>query len=139
MFLDASAIVAILAREADASALLKRIEAAAPPLYVSPLARFEAVFGLARAKAKARADRPDLQIANAAAVVEAFLSALGAVEVPITSEIGVAAIEAGRRYGRAVGSAADLNFGDCFAYACARQLGVPLLYKGQDFAQTDLR
>jgi len=34
---------------------------------------------------------------------------------------------------------ARLNFGDCFAYACAKILGVPLLCKGNDFAQTDIK
>ena len=49
-----------------------------------------------------------------------------------------AAIEAAKRYGRAVGSPSDLNFGDCLAYACAEEHGAALLYKGNDFAQTDL-
>ena len=34
---------------------------------------------------------------------------------------------------------AGLNFGDCFAYACARRLGAPLLFVGDDFAQTDVK
>jgi ribonuclease VapC len=33
---------------------------------------------------------------------------------------------------------ARLNFGDCFAYACARHLGQPLMFKGADFTQTDI-
>ena len=41
-------------------------------------------------------------------------------------------------YGRGQGSPARLNMGDCFAYAMAKRLGVPLLYKGDDFALTDL-
>lgn len=41
-------------------------------------------------------------------------------------------------YGKLIGHEADLNFGDCFAYACAKALGMPLLYKGNDFARTDL-
>ncbi|MFN4070544.1 MAG: type II toxin-antitoxin system VapC family toxin [Thermus caldifontis] len=42
-----------------------------------------------------------------------------------------------RRYGRAQ-HPAGLNFGDCLSYATARLEGMPLLYKGDDFAQTDL-
>ncbi len=38
----------------------------------------------------------------------------------------------------AVGHKADLNFGDCFAYACAKAHRLSLLYKGNDFSQTDL-
>jgi ribonuclease VapC len=59
-------------------------------------------------------------------------------EVAITPEIGRRALAAGAIYGKGVGHRADLNFGDCFAYACAKQLGVPLIYKGKDFAHTDI-
>jgi ribonuclease VapC len=47
------------------------------------------------------------------------------------------AIDAYDRYGKSR-HPASLNFGDCFAYACARIAGVPLLYKGDDFPQTDI-
>ena len=53
-------------------------------------------------------------------------------------EIGDGALLASIRYGTLIGHPADLNFGDCFAYACAKELGVKLLYKGNDFSQTDL-
>jgi ribonuclease VapC len=43
-----------------------------------------------------------------------------------------------RTYGRGVGHPARLNFGDCFPYALAKSLDAPLLYKGDDFAQTDI-
>ncbi|BBD36979.1 truncated ribonuclease [Aminobacter sp. Y103A] len=56
----------------------------------------------------------------------------------ISGDVGSLAIDAGMRYGKAVGHPADLNFGDCFAYACARSLGAKLLYKGSDFSRTDL-
>lgn len=57
--------------------------------------------------------------------------------IPITAEIGTLAVEASRLYGRGRHKA-DLNFGDCFAYACARSRGVPLLFKGEDFIHTDI-
>lgn len=41
-------------------------------------------------------------------------------------------------YGKVVGHPAKLNLGDCFAYACAKAIEVPLLYKGDDFVRTDL-
>jgi ribonuclease VapC len=47
------------------------------------------------------------------------------------------AIDAYARYGKGRHPAA-LNFGDCFAYACARAANAPLLYKGDDFPQTDI-
>lgn len=42
------------------------------------------------------------------------------------------------RYGKGMGHPAQLNFGDCFSYALAKALGAPLLYKGGDFAKTDI-
>lgn len=56
----------------------------------------------------------------------------------IDDNIGSRAIDASARYGKAVGHKADLNLGDCFAYACAKSRDLPLLYKGHDFALTDL-
>ena len=47
--------------------------------------------------------------------------------------------EAYRDFGRGSGHPAQLNFGDCFAYALARDTGQPLLFKGNDFSQTDVR
>ena len=47
--------------------------------------------------------------------------------------------EAYRRFGRGSRHGAKLNFGDCFAYALAEDSGEPLLYKGGDFARTDIK
>ena len=43
-----------------------------------------------------------------------------------------------RRYGRGSDHPARLNFGDCMAYALAKHSGEPLLFKGDDFSQTDV-
>ena len=56
---------------------------------------------------------------------------------PVTAEQLEATRDAWRRYGKGNHPAA-LNFGDCFAYALARTTGEPLLFKGEDFAQTDV-
>jgi ribonuclease VapC len=56
---------------------------------------------------------------------------------PVTTEQADVAREAWRRYGMGRHSAA-LNFGDCFSYALARTTGEPLLFKGDDFTQTDV-
>lgn len=139
MFVDASAIVAILGREPGSEELEKRLAAAGGPFFVSPLVRFEAVFALARLKAPGQAVKPSPElIRQAGAAVDAFVEDLAAEEIAISPEIGQGAIDAGASYGKAVGHAADLNFGDCFAYACAKSLRVGLVYKGDDFARTDL-
>jgi ribonuclease VapC len=138
MFVDASAIVAILLGEPGAEELEKRLAAADGPLFVSPIVRFEAAAAVARAL-RGGAPRPSAAtVAAARDVVDAFAAEIAAEDVPITAEIGAAAIQAAARWGKLVGHPADLNFGDCFAYACAATRGVALLYKGDDFARTDL-
>ena len=57
--------------------------------------------------------------------------------VSVTPKHANAARWAWRRFGKGNHPAA-LNFGDCFAYALARTAGEPLLFKGEDFAQTDI-
>ena len=138
MFIDASVIVAILGREPGAEEIEKRLAVAAGPFFVSPLVRFEASVSLARLKAgKEMKPSPEMVGASRRAV-EAFIEGLDAEEMTISSEIGDLALETAMRYGKAVGHTADLNFGDCFAYACAKAGRLPLLYKGNDFAETDL-
>jgi ribonuclease VapC len=128
MFVDASAIVAIVAPEEDGPALSARIDRAGQ-VQTSPLAIYEATLAVAR--------RLDMPVAVAVGAVDTFLRQTGVEIIPITAEIGRAALAAFERYGRGR-HPARLNMGDCFAYACARTLGVPLLYKGDDFAQTDI-
>jgi ribonuclease VapC len=57
--------------------------------------------------------------------------------VPVTAEIAARARRAHNQFGRGQ-HPAKLNYGDCFAYATASVLGQPLLFKGNDFAQTDI-
>jgi ribonuclease VapC len=143
MFLDASAIVAILGREPGHEEIEKRLpqDADDATLYISPLVRFEAAVALARLKSE-QAERntkptPSL-LRQAAEAVSIFVEDLGIKEISISAEIGRKALEASASYGKAVGHPADLNFGDCFVYACAKALDTVLLYKGNDFAKTDL-
>ncbi len=57
---------------------------------------------------------------------------------PVTADQAELAVAAWRRFGKGR-HAASLNLGDCFSYALAEALGEPLLFKGDDFAQTDVR
>ena len=57
---------------------------------------------------------------------------------PVTGELAWDAHEAWRRFGKGRHPAA-LNYGDCFSYALAKSLGAPLLFKGNDFSQTDVQ
>jgi ribonuclease VapC len=137
MFLDASAIVAIIAEEAGYEAFKSRLFHGDGPLHVSAIVRFEAVQAIAH-NASAPLKPTAEQLTKAGKTVDRLLAALDARHVDLTEEIGRLAVTASATYGKAVGHPADLNLGDCFAYACAKALNVPLLYKGNDFAQTDL-
>ncbi|WP_411902536.1 type II toxin-antitoxin system VapC family toxin [Methylorubrum thiocyanatum] len=129
MFVDASALIAIITEEPEGQTLAERLEAAAVPI-TSPVAVYEAALGIARKK------QGGLKAARADIAMLLDLARIGLV--PITPEDGDRALAAFERYGKGTGHPARLNMGDCFAYAVAQGHGVPLLYKGEDFALTDL-
>tara|TARA_R100001369_G_scaffold56824_3_gene83615 strand:+ start:1034 stop:1450 length:417 start_codon:yes stop_codon:yes gene_type:complete len=137
MFLDASVIVAILCNEPDAQAHAKHIDGFKGQLYCSPLARFEASLAIARRIAGEKGRTPEMH-KEAEQIVADFLDVLGATDIHISGSIGRMAQVAARTYGKTVNHPAQLNFGDCFAYACAKAYRVKLLYKGNDFSETDL-
>ena len=138
MFLDASAVVAILKREPGFEALVKRAARSPTALVYSPLSRFEAVVGLSRNHVGLHRSATKKQIMDAEELVDALYLQLGAENLDLTESVGTGALTAAQTYGRCVGHPAGLNLGDCFAYACAKAAGVGLLYKGGDFARTDL-
>ena len=138
MFLDASAAVAILNREPGHEELLKLLDRSPTAILYSPLSRFETIVSLARSRAGPNRSATPAQIEAVKVAVDLFLSELRAESVDISGKIADGALAAAQTYGRAVGHQADLNFGDCFAYACAKDQRMSLLYKGDDFAKTDL-
>lgn len=129
MFVDSSAIVAILTGEADADRLADRIEAAGAAI-TSPIAIFEATLGLCRKRSAS--------VEEARADLLAFLDMAGVKTVGISPADADMALVAFSRYGKGRGHPAQLNMGDCFAYAVARTRDVPLLYKGNGFPHTDI-
>ena len=140
MFLDASAIVAILGGEPDGPELAGRLNGWKTGFFVSPLVLFEASASLAAKLARETGlPRDAALLAKAETAVREFVASLGAQEMSVSPDIGRKALEAAQTYSRLVDHPAQLNFGDCFAYACAKAYRIPLLYKGNDFAQTDLR
>ncbi len=116
MLIDSSAIVEILARRPLAGRLLARLDAAAPPFFVTPLGLFDAVGDLARAKAGMATAEAMRQARDA---VAEFVAAVGAKEIPISADLGRRAIEIGLEQG---GSGSR-----CFALACARAYRTSLL------------
>lgn len=69
--------------------------------------------------------------------VDLMLAKLGVEIVPFTARQAEIARKAFRRYGRGRHDA-KLNFGDCFAYALAKDESAPLLFKGDEFSSTDV-
>jgi ribonuclease VapC len=72
-------------------------------------------------------------------VFDAFMNRADLVVLPHDAPQAEIAIKADRRFGRGTGHPARLNFGDCLAYAAAMAHDAPLLFKGDDFARTDVR
>jgi len=75
---------------------------------------------------------------NVGSAMERLIRGLGCQVVPVTERDAFQAAEAYARWGKGV-HAAGLNYGDCFAYALARQRSCPLLFVGDDFAKTDIQ
>lgn len=140
MFLDASALAAVLLQEPDGPAYLKAMETGRGKLRYSPVVRVETVLAIVRKAVERRGKGPATaeDYAHASRLVEKLLTAVEATEMHITSGMGAEAVRALSIYGKQVGHPAQLNMGDAFSYACAKAYRLPLLYKGGDFSETDL-
>ena len=130
MFIDASALVAMLAKEPEAETL-KLVLEQEPSRAISGIALWEA------ARALAKFGRGDMR--QGLGEANRFCTALDIGVVPIGAAEAASAVDAQLRYGKGSGHPARLNMGDCFAYACAKTNGAKLLYKGDDFVHTDLK
>ena len=125
MVLDSSAVVAVLLAEPDADTLMNAI-AADPVRLLGAVTLLEAALVLTsrRGEAGSRA-------------LDGFVRDVVTEVVPFTPEQARLARSAWERFGKRRHTAA-LNIGDCCSYALARATGDPLLYKGDDFARTDI-
>jgi ribonuclease VapC len=123
VIVDTSALIAILRREPEGDRFTDALLAASEPKM--------SVATLLEARMIAQRD-------NGAAELEALINAAG-IEIVSTDLAQIdLAFEGFLRFGKGR-HPAGLNFGDLFAYALARTLDEPLLYKGEDFGQTDVR
>ena len=129
MFVDASAIVAILTREPEADLLVDVLESAQSPI-TSPIAIFEAALGICRKR--------HTSVEEAADDVREFLAVAGVRPEAVTEKAAKTVLAAFSRYGEGRGHPAQLNLGDCFAYAMAKNYGIALLFTGEDFVKTDV-
>jgi len=128
MFVDASSLTAILADEPELSDLVARLEKASTKT-TSPLAVWETAVAISRILS--------IPVPDASRAVSDYLENAGITVVAIPPDAADIALDAFHRFGKGR-HPARLNMGDCFAYACARQLALPMLYKGNDFVLTDI-
>ncbi|MFY9780675.1 MAG: type II toxin-antitoxin system VapC family toxin [Candidatus Baltobacteraceae bacterium] len=126
MIVDTSALIAILRSESDAAAYAKAI-AAARVRRISAVNFVEAAVVIDGSRDPIASRRFDDLVREADLIIE-----------PVNETHARLAREAYRDFGKGSGHRANLNFGDCFAYALAKSTGEPLLFKGDDFAHTDL-
>lgn len=126
MIIDSSVIVAIIRGEPDAAAFEGSIVSA--PVRLLSAATF--------VELSAVIDGSRDPVLSAA--LDQLLRTMRIEVVPFTVRQAQIAREAYQRFGRGSGHPARLNMGDCFSYALARDLGEPLLFKGRDFALTDI-
>jgi len=127
VIIDTSAILAILKHEPLAEDCLRALE-------FDPDHRISAATLLEASLVVDNAPNPDFS----SRFDELLLQQAVTIE-PVTESHARIARIAHRRYGRGNDSKAKLNYGDCFAYALAREHNEPLLFVGDDFTHTDIR
>lgn len=126
MILDTSAVIAILRSEPEARRFAEAIEAAVERR-ISAVNYVEAAVVIDGSRDPVASRKFDDLVREARLSIE-----------PVTLEQARIAREAYRDFGKGSKHPAGLNFGDCFAYALAKDRSEPLLFKGQDFPHTDV-
>ncbi len=128
MFIDTSAIIAIIKDEHEAE-YFSSLLASANNVYTSPIVLLEATMRLS----SIFRIEPDI----VTTLLDEFVSRTRIEIVSVDREMGRLAAKAFAHHGKGR-HPAGLNFGDCLSYAAAKALKAPLLFKGNDFALTDI-
>ncbi|MDE0330643.1 MAG: type II toxin-antitoxin system VapC family toxin [Nitrospinae bacterium] len=124
--IDTSALIAIMSDEPERRAFNKLIEKAAVTC-ISAANLLETRIILSARFAD-----------SAILALDAYFQKSGTTVMEVSPRIADIAFDAYRRFGKGTGHGAALNYGDCFSYALAKYLDAPLLFKGNDFSQTDI-
>lgn len=127
MIIDTSVIIAIMKNEADAEDYRQRLAMRDDSAKISAASYLEAAIVVDRAEKAILSERLDQLLAEEKIDI-----------VPFTAAQSRIARAAYRQYGKGSSHPAQLNFGDCFAYALAKDSGEALLFKGDDFSRTDV-
>ena len=128
VFVDTSAIVAILLQEDGWEELVEKIEADSRPT-TGAVCLFEAGYALTRERA--------LSPLEAARLINEFIERAGILVSGFTVQMAEHAVSAREQYGKGR-HPAGLNFGDCLSYGAARYLRASMLFVGEDFSRTDM-
>jgi ribonuclease VapC len=128
MIVDTSVLVAILKNEEGFEELVDKASSAGISRFISAASYLEAGIVVDGNRDTILSSRLD-----------ALIEELDIEIAPVTETQARRARQAYRDFGKGSGHAAQLNFGDCFAYALATDLNQPLLYKGNDFTLTGIR
>lgn len=129
IFVDASAIVAVICKEPRAGQIVAALVGGGT-FVTSPIAVYEAVLAVSRVTRST--------LAQASEDVQSLLEA-SRIEIDVvTAQHAEGAINAHKRFGKGR-HRAQLNMGDCFAYAMARAQNAAILFVGDDFVHTDLK
>jgi ribonuclease VapC len=127
MIIDSSALVAVVRGEPGADRFFRTLSDRREPKRMSAANYLEAAIVIDGARSPIASRRFDEAVAAAGIIIE-----------PVDREQAEIARAAYRDFGKGSGHPAGLNFGDCFAYALAKSMREPLLFKGDDFSHTDV-
>jgi ribonuclease VapC len=127
VIIDTSAVIAVLKEESDASRFMRALTMSVEPKRLSAANYLEAAIVVDANRNPLLSRRLDDLIVQTEIIAE-----------PVTLKQAKMARAAYRDFGRGSGHPAQLNFGDCFAYALAKSMREPLLFKGDDFGHTDV-
>ena len=126
---DSSAVIAIFRQEDDADGYARSIAADDDPIMSA--ANLVETSIVLRGLKKITPDKAERWLDD-------FIKAAGIRIEPVTADQAQIARSAHLQFGKGTGHGAALNYGDCFAYALAKEMEAPLLCKGNDFRLTDI-
>ena len=126
MVIDASALLTVLLNEKERE-IYEKVFARSERKFICPINALEADMVITDRMGKSGKERLELYLFNSEID-----------EIPFTSGMQALAFDAWLKYGKGRNKA-KLNMGDCCAYATAKALNEPLLYKGGDFKLTDVK
>ena len=130
MFVDSSVFVAILTAEQDADFYRIALAESKMP-FTSPLVKLETVIVVSKFFGGSVEKSRD--------ALDELIKVASIRMIDLDDQTGEISIDAFKKFGKGQNNSAKLNIADCMHYAVAKRFGVPILCKGSDFSETDLK